>query len=128
MRKLTAHRFVLRSRGTNQPVARALVCPEVQYACVRWETTERLERVTCKPNLWHSLAQELSLGYETGPVPVVSAPSIMLAGARLAAVIIEYDGIEEIEVAMLNPTHALDRRLERPRRDSSESRSTAEFS
>ena len=64
MRTLTAHRFVMRSRDGQRMVARALVCPEVQYACVRWESTERLERLTCKPNLWHSLLHELAEGLE----------------------------------------------------------------
>jgi hypothetical protein len=126
MRRLIAHRFVLRARDSQRPVARALVCPEVQYACVRWEATERLERLACKPNLWHSLTQELEAGFEPGPLPVVSAPSIMLAAGRLSVVVTEYDGVEEIEVALLNPTHALDRRLDG--RNNSEIRSSADFS
>jgi hypothetical protein len=122
MRRLTAHRFVLRSRDSNRLVAQALVCLEVRYACVRWETTERLERLSCKPNLWHSLTQELALGFEPGPVPFISAPSIMLAGDRVGAVTTEYIGEEVVEASKLNPTPALDRRLERPS-DSPASRS-----
>ena len=126
MRRLTAYRFVLRSRDSQRPVANALVCPEIQYACVRWEATERLERLSCKPNLWHSLSQEMALGFPPGPLPYVSAPSIMLAGARLAAVVTEYVGPEEIETSKLNPTSALDRWLDRRVPDNSEIRSSAE--
>ena len=108
---LTVHRYSLGSVDATAHLAQALVCPDVEYACVLWTETKRLERRPCTPNLWHSFRQEASCGLSSGVIPRVSAASIMLVGARLSAVQIEYVGNESIDVPKEDPTAGLDRWL-----------------
>jgi hypothetical protein len=113
MSKITAHRFVLRSLETDREIAYALVCPETTYACVRWLETDRLERRPGTHNLWNNLEREFAAGLPFGPVPQVSATTLLLAGARIMAVAADYVGAEVIETAAA-PSVALDRHLIEP--------------
>lgn len=108
---LTVHRYSLWSVDATAYLAQALVCPGVEYACVLWVGTKRLERRPSTPNLWHSFRQEASGGLASGVIPRISAASIMLVGARLSAVQIEYEGGESIDVPREDPSAGLDRCL-----------------
>ena len=108
---LTVHRFSLWSVDARARLAEALVCPDADYAAVLWSGTKRLERRPCTPNLWHSFKQEAALGLICGPLPQVSAASIMLVGARLSAVRIEYVGDESIAMPKADLPAGLDRCL-----------------
>jgi hypothetical protein len=108
MVRLTVHRFVLWSVDAGVRLAQAVVCPEVEYAGVLWTATNRLEHRPCTPNLWHSFKQEAAQGMRPGPIPQVSAVSILLVGARLPAVHIEYVGDQTVVAPRSNPRAALD--------------------
>jgi hypothetical protein len=99
------------SADGKEPLAQALVCPDIEYAGVLWGSTSRLERRSATQNLWHSFKNEMAGNVPAGVLPQVSAAGLILVGPRVGAVQVRYVGSEVVEPTRLDATTWLDRRL-----------------
>lgn len=97
--------LVLRSLETGRTLARALVCPRVQYASIWWIRGNRIDRRFATAEAWRALEMELRPGLDAGPLPREAAVvEVLLEPDQRSGITVQYLVREDLDVS--GPEHA----------------------
>ena len=89
--------FAISFNESSNPIAQALICPDIKYVAVRWQTG-RLDRRHVPAALWPELEAELACDLTAGPVSRSSMISTVLVGSMGALMVVSFVEATDLHV------------------------------